>query len=132
MAETLRSDVSEDLLRAAYPNIRQRANAARWLGWLAHRMSDRRAHRLDREDLLSGVPGIWRMWAWPPSTLALALVPLLRLALSLAAAGIGLPLLFMMGNWHLALRYYRRARSLPRRIGLLLVGRLLGDAVARG
>jgi len=132
VTETLRSDVSEDLLRAAYPNIRQRANAARWLGWLAHQMSERRAQRLDREDLLSGVPGIWRMWAWPPSTLALALVLLLRLAFSLAAAGICLPPLLMIGNWHLALRYYRWARSLSRRMGLLLVGRLLGDAVARG
>jgi hypothetical protein len=132
VAEALPSDVAEDLLRAAYPNLRRRANAARWLGWLAYQMSDRRAQRLDREDLLSGVPGVWRMWAWRPGTLALALVLLLSLVFSLAAAGVCLPLLLMYGRWHLARRYYRWACSLPRRMGLLLVGRLLGDAVAGG
>jgi hypothetical protein len=146
VAEALRFDVAEDLLRAAYPNSRQRANAERWLGWLAYQMSGRRARRLDRlaypmsgraqrldrEDLLSGVPGVWRMWAWPPGMLALALVLLPSLVLSLAAAGICLPLMFAMGWWHLARRYYRWAHSLPQRMGLLLVGRHLHQAIARG
>ena len=128
--------MAEDLLRAAYPNTRQRTNAARWLGWLAYQMGDHRGQRLRWQDLRRGVPGVWRIWAWPPGVLALGLLLSLGAVIVLPAlfylAAYGCLLLLMMGGWRHARRCFWWALSLPRRVELLLLGRLLADAVARG
>ena len=65
-----RGDAADILLRAAYPDEKKRASAARWLGWLAYQMRD--DERVFWRPLPSGAQDLWRLQPWPGGVLALA------------------------------------------------------------
>lgn len=133
MSVTPGSGNADVLLSAAYPSVRQRANAVRWLGWLAFQMGDR---EWGNPNLVpSGVPGLLRLWAWPPAAL-LAAVPLVLSAVILwvACFYIGplvlVVLFFVNIEWIVGL--CNLVRQTPRLLKEALLSLLLRNAVIAG
>lgn len=125
---------ADALLAEAYPGARQRANAARWLAWLAYEMGD--AGELSIPLLRSSAPGAWRfLLRERPGGVPGVVSVLFRCAGVLADL---FPVLAWSALFFIALAWSRLAElgqaieDLPRRMDQVVLGQLLPDAADRG